>query len=123
MTHSGEYGQEGVVAVDKTNEGNLYIRMPVAGKTGTPVKAYRITQIPTAGRKAYRGKPIKYVATDEGPLTGTIPFDSKSEVKIFNLLEANATGAEFVFLIVGDEVECWKQNGVLVCEEIPRGYI
>lgn len=102
-------------------EGNLPVRWPVGGvKAGTPVKAYRITQVPTHGRKAYRGKELTCRATDEGPLVTELAGGDK---KIFNLLEVDQEGAEFVFLIVDDEIEAWEQNGVIVCDEVPRGYI
>lgn len=79
----------------------------------------QVTKVAQTGRAKYEGKIITYSTNAANPPLLTTA-SAGTPLEFFNRLEgSNGTP----FLAIGDEVDVWRQGEVIVCSEIPRGFV
>lgn len=100
--------------------GNLPARWALPGPSARPTPVM-VTEVPSKGRQKYKGKLIKYFEIGDPPHLETTLQSGSDEIEFYNVLEAY-TGSTFL-VGPGDEVDVWRHGEVLVCSEIPRGFV
>ena len=97
-------------------------RQPVI-RGGSGVVAYRITAVPDGGRREYQARKVTYVVSVIGSenvlTTSGVTGDP---ITVYNILESTTDGPTYRFLVIGDEIGVWQQDGLNLCCEVPRGF-
>ena len=97
--------------------GNLPVRPPLSMPPVTLV-AMSIAADAAGPRKSYKAKRSSLVVSGTDVLSDSQAASDPQE-KLYNLLEETSGTT---FLVTGDDVKAWKQDGVWVCCEPPRGF-